>query len=93
MEQNTLIVETRNLINQKDRLEHELRQLMAVLEQVSKRFTYGYHTNTSSPICNIKNRVGLQDDLLDADKFPRADLDHITIRTARHQIAGRKKGR
>ncbi|XP_048006792.1 26S proteasome non-ATPase regulatory subunit 9-like [Leguminivora glycinivorella] len=53
------------LMEEKDRLEREIRDHTAVLET---------------------NNVGMHDSLVDADGFPRNDIDVYKVRHARHQI-------
>lgn len=54
-----------NLIQEKDRIESEIRENTAILES---------------------NHVGMQDSLIDAEGFPRNDIDVYKVRHARHQI-------
>lgn len=53
------------LIQEKDRIESEIREQNLVLEA---------------------NNVGMHDPLVDADGFPRNDIDVYKVRHARHRI-------
>lgn len=53
------------LMEEKDRIENEIREQTAVLES---------------------NNVGMSDPLVDADGFPRGDIDVYKVRHARHRI-------
>lgn len=77
------------LIAKKDSIEAEIMANNAVLEKVS--------LSCGAVLCNVscefsvppvsqQGGVGMHGRLVDAEGFPRADIDVFAVRTARHQI-------
>lgn len=85
-----------NLIKKKDEIEEQIKAYYEVLEDVSYtesavksalRVFVCYYKSKHVLILLFQQGVGVEGPLVDAEGYPRADVNLYQIRTARHNIS------
>lgn len=88
------VSDVQQLVRRKDEIEAQIKACYELLEGVSARAgpgraggrRAGPAPSQPPPLPSQQKGVGMHEPLVDAEGFPRADIDLYQVRTARHNI-------